>query len=173
MATGNWFLDFNLKMLNLWIGLCKGDRGLPTAIHELGFKQHGIEQKICNPDGSLCVPELIAYSRRLLHTLAFEWKSGRSTEDDQLSRYARLTAKALVDAAYVPKEAAKTFDVVMVCQAEHVDTVKIGIEKGSYNFPLLAVDGTSMRLVLNRFRCDKLNDVFSPGLEIDFASAPT
>lgn len=164
-------MDFNLRMLNVWIGLCKGDHGLPSAINELGFKQHAIEYTIRNDDGSTCVPELIAYSAKHSHTLVFEWKSGRGTEEDQLSRYGRLTSKTLVEKAYVPREAAKTFDVVYVCQAKHVETMKIGIVNGSYKFPLLSVDDVGICLAHNQFECSVLNELFKSNMEVNFAAA--
>lgn len=173
MIRGNPYLDFNLKMLNLWIGLCKGDPGLPDAISRLGFRHHVIEQRIRNDDGSECVPELICFSNAQSHTLAFEWKSGKNTVDDQLARYNQLTSNSLVNVAMVPKFAAKTFDVVVVCLAEHLDTVKIGVVKGGYRFPILSVDETGLHLAHNQFTCPKLNAIFSPTLAINFGVAPT
>ena len=54
MATGDAFLKFDLAMLNLWIGLCRG-AGLPRNLRELGYTdkwttmpRHGVEI-IANP----------------------------------------------------------------------------------------------------------------------------
>jgi len=166
-------LDFNLKMLNLWIGLCKGDHGLPAEVHSLGFRNHSIEQRIYLGEDGVCVPELIVYSKKLSHTLAFEWKSGRNTEDDQLQRYAKLTAKHLVNVGMVPKDAAATMDVVLVCAAQHFGTIKIGLEKRGISFPVISVDEGGLSLAMNSFQCSQLNQIFTPGLQIDFAVAPT
>jgi hypothetical protein len=173
MARGIWSLDFNLKMLNLWIGLCKGDPGLPDAIATMGFRQHVIEQSIRNEDGSVCVPELICFSKKESHTLVFEWKSGKNSVEDQLARYNQLSSVSLTNVAMVPRQAARAFDVVVVCLAEHLETVKIGILKGGYRFPMLSVDGVGLHLAHNQFTCRKLNEVFAPTLPINFELAPT
>src|ERR1019366_2908970 len=113
MATENPFLDFNLKMLNLWIGLVKGVSGIPSDFRTFGYKLHSIEQPVRNADGDICKPEMVACSEKLGHSLLFEWKDGPNLVDDQLRRYSRLDSKCLVDFAFIPKSAASKFDVVI------------------------------------------------------------
>ena len=158
-------------MLNLWLGLCIGDHGLPNDIRRLGYKLHSIEHRVSNLDNEQCVPELIACSESQSHSLLFEWKKGPNTDADQLRRYSRLNSKRLIENNLLPKQAGQSFDVVIVGQAEHFERLKLGIE-GKYPFPLLVADESGLRLALNKFSCDKLNQVFSPGLKIDWNSAP-
>lgn len=172
MATEGRSLDFNLTMLNLWIGLCKGVHGLPSSIRKLDYREHSIEYRFRNQDGEVCNPELIVFSRPLGHSLLLEWKSGANTEADQLRRYSRVTSKNLAELAFIPKAATTSFDVAIVGRAEHTDRLRMGIDKSGHPFPLLAADDAGIRLAHNRFSCHKLNDVFLPGLALDLRGAP-
>ena len=150
----------------------QGRPGVAACLRSLGYQQHSIEQTIRNENGTICVPEFIAFSRKLAHTIVFEWKSGNNTEDDQLARYSSLTSKSLTDVGMVDRTAAKSFDVAVVCPLANADRIKIGIEKGKYAFPLLAVGVDGISLVHNRFRAEPLNGVFLPKLQINMATAP-
>jgi hypothetical protein len=175
MVTENWFLDFNLKMLNLWIGLCKGDDQLPKDIRALGYKQHAIEQniRVIGAKKLLCVPELIIFSGKLGHSLICEWKSGKNLEEDQAARYLELTPDILSNRALIPKEATGSFDVMYICDRDNVERIKIGFNKCQCKFPLIVADDRGLNLELNQFKLGKLNEIFSPSLLINMSLCPT
>lgn len=165
-------MDFNLRTLNLWLGLCKGDPTLPDSIQIQGYREWGIERQIHIAKArERCVPELIICSGKTHNALLFEWKSGKNTVDDQLRRYAGVLSSDLIR-ANVPTAFCNTFDVVIICAGEHVERIQIGLEKGKYTFPLLKLDERGLHLVMNNFACPKLGALFSPLLAFDFNRAP-
>jgi hypothetical protein len=106
MRMANQSSDFNLKMLNLWIGLCRGEAGLPLDIRHLGYKHKWIELRFLNSHGEDVKPELIIASDRIGHTVLLEWKAGANTEQDQLRRYSGVDQQDLVQkVALTPVEA--------------------------------------------------------------------
>ncbi len=111
-------MRFNLKMLNLWIGLCRGVAGLPDALRKLGYEDKWIEYTFANQDIEKVCPDLIVASEQLGHTILLEFKSGANTEPDQLRRYSRVTQENLVT-AFISREAARNHDVSIVGRNEH------------------------------------------------------
>lgn len=93
---GNQFSNFNLTMINLWIGMCRGVAGLPRDLKELGYVDKSIELRFRNQDMETVCPDLIIASDGLPHTLLFEFKSGANTEEDQLRRYSRVNQNDLM-----------------------------------------------------------------------------
>src|SRR5437762_3146131 len=136
-------------MLNLWIGLCDGAHGLPSALRSLGFRHHTIEQRIWIDDQNECVPEFIACSKSLGHSLLFEWKSGPNVVADQLRRYGLVSSERLIHVNLMPREATKSFDVVIVAQGEHAERIKKGVVDAKCLFPVLAITATGVELIHN------------------------
>ena len=134
----NQHSDTNLFFLNLLIGLCKGVRGLPRNLIDLGYSVKWIEFKFNNSEEELVKPEIIITSRKLGDTLLFEWKSGGNVDNDQLLRYSKITEDNLTQRAQIPLNCVNTFRLTILCMDEHFEKIKIGIEKNNVNFPVIA-----------------------------------
>jgi hypothetical protein len=166
-------LDFNLRMLNLWIGLAEGVAGLPSDIHYLGYRVHSIEGRFPNQDNDLVHPEVTLVSAPEEHTLLVESKSGKNTDADQLDRYARIDGSDLVQRAYIAPDGAKAHDVTIVGDEQHEATLAKGIADGGHSFPLLLATATGLALRLNDFEVASLTATFTPELAIDWTQSPT
>jgi len=164
--------NFNLLMLNVWIGMCKGTRGLPRDLIDLGYQNFWIEYRFTNQEGDAIVPELIIGSERLGHTMLLEWKSGANLDDDQLQRYSKVSTADLVAKAFLKSSVCVTFDVTVVGKEKFVDRLKIGLTKGSHSFPLISVTPSYMALVLNSFKRSEPTSTFTPRLDVDLTVAP-
>jgi len=163
--------NFNLLMLNVWIGMCKGVKGLPRDLRMLGYQDYLIEYAFTNSDGSTVVPELVIGSEKVKHAVLLESKKGANTDTGQLDRYLKVTQHDLTTKAFLPIAVSGSHDVCLVGKEEHKDRLKIGL--GRYPFPLLIVRPDAISLELNNFKRDQLNRVFVPKLEISLTFAPT
>lgn len=170
---GSDYLNFNLEMFNLWIGLCRSAAGLPGDLRRLGYDAVRIEYKFTNSRREVVVPELILSSMPEKHTALLDWKEGANVESDQLDRYSRITPEDLADKAFVPSSAVSLHDVAIIGRMEFVERLKKGIEEGGHAFPLLVVEHDGIVLAANEFSNPSLNEVFTPKLEIDFSQQPT
>jgi hypothetical protein len=163
---------FNLTLLNLFIGLCKGARGLPTILRQHGYEALWVEYKFSNSLNQDVVPDLILASEPRAHSLLFEWKSGANLDQDQLDRYSRITAEDLRTRAFLRGRSADHFDITVVAKGEYIDRILIGIRGGPYTFPVLIVMSDRILLKENLFTSQELNQVFGAGLEIDWDTVP-
>lgn len=165
-------MHFSLKMLNLWIGLCRGTHGLPTALRALGYDVRSIEREFANQDGDRVRPEAIVASPDARHTILLEFKSGPNTEANQLKRYSRVTRRDLLERCYVTPPATESHDVILIGQAEHSQRLQIGL-RDDLAFPLLVWGSNRLVLAANSLSTKSLTDVFGPGLEINADFIPS
>ena len=172
MAMESKFSNFNLTMLNLWIGLCRGVAGLPKALRKLDYKDKWIEWKFTNQDREVVLPDLLIASEKMGHTLLLEFKSGANTEPDQLNRYSRVTQDDLRRKAFISLEATLYHDVSIVGKNEHGERLRMGITGGDHQFPLLLVDEDGLLLGYGNFQLSELDSLFSPRLDIDWEQVP-
>lgn len=173
IKTGGHSLHFNLRLLNLWLGLADGAAGLPSDIHALGYRNAGIERRFDNQDGKQVNPELILASADEKHCLVFEWKSGSNTDTDQLNRCARISSDDLRQRAFVHPAAAAKMDVTVIGKEEHEADLAHGIQVSGHSFPLLLASETGLSRKQNAFGVASLNGLFDPELELDWSSIPT
>lgn len=173
MVMGNLSSNFNLTLLNLFIGMCRGARGLPRAFKDLGYIDKWIEYKFYNSQNEEVVPELILISEPQAHSLLFEWKSGANTDPDQLRRYSNITQEDLQQRAFIEPRCASSHDVTVIGKSEFIDRILIGIRDGNYDFPVLEVSYNGLSLKENQFECQRLNQVFDTDLEINMHRIPT
>jgi len=160
-------LNFSLRMVNLWIGLCKGVPGLPKDLRRLGYDVKGIEYPFANSNSRDVKPELTVVSDDLGHTILLECKSGANTDAEQLQRYADVKANDLTSKAFVSRRGAQSHDTLILGLPEHEMRLTRGISSANCNFPLVIARDDGLELVCNKFRPSELNDkVFSPKLAI-------
>lgn len=167
------FLSFNIRMMNLILGMCKGTVGLPRVLKQLGYKDKWIEFNFTNSRGEAVVPELIVASEQTSHTMLFEWKSGPNADADQLHRYAHVTGDDLRQKAFLVENEVRAHDTVLVGEEEHVDGLTRAIENGRHGFPLLVTSANGLMKVRNRFAADQLDRFFNPTVEVDWNTVPT
>ncbi|MDD4923425.1 MAG: hypothetical protein PHF74_01145 [Dehalococcoidales bacterium] len=165
------FSNFNLQMLNLWIGLCRAEAGLPTIIRDLGYKPEWIELGFPNSQKHVVKPELIISSIIQQHSILFEWKEGNNTDNDQLKRYSEITSMDIK--AFLSSAVTDFHDICIIGLSSNESRILIGINQGQYTFPVLLVDDDGLELKLNSFCIPELNDAFSPKMYISQALIPT
>ena len=173
MPTADLFSNFNLQMLNLWVGLCRGEAGLPSDLRALGFKAKWIELEFQNSKGSAVKPELIIASDQLGHALLMEWKEGQNADRDQLRRYADVTPGDLVQKAALSTQEAKSADTCLLGLDDHSPRLTISLDEAGLPFPLLSVASDGISLAHNRFAEPNLTDIFYPKLPIKMSRIPT
>jgi hypothetical protein len=172
MGRGEAFLSLNVKLMNLFIGLCKGDPALSPQFRDLGYKEHAIELRFQNADGDAVVPELVIASRRIHNTLLFEWKSGPNTEADQLRRYSRVTNADLSQRAMLDRAACATHDITLVGLDEYRERLVQGIDNGGFPFPVLIVTEAGLEKIRNQFSEPATDALFQNTLDVDWSRAP-
>jgi hypothetical protein len=166
------YSSFSLRLLNLFIGLCRGAAGLPDDLRTLGYQDCWIEFGFKNSQDEEVCPELILASEHVRHTVLCEWKSGSNVDPDQLSRYSHVTAEDLVQRAFLSRRAVEAHDTSVFGQEENVERLSLGIEQAGCRFPLLGVKSDGIYLRKNTFSRTELTGLFSRGLGIDMETAP-
>lgn len=83
------------RLMNKFIGLCKDTAKWPNTLRQLGYEAQLIEQEVSLESAVKVTPEVIVVSKKLLHAIAAECKSGGYIDDDQYDRYKQLKAKDL------------------------------------------------------------------------------
>lgn len=164
--------SFNLRQLNLWLGMARGDHALPRDLFDLGYRDEVIERAFPNSEMDQVCPELIMASRSRGHALVFEFKSGPNTDADQLRRYAGIQSDDL-HRAWVAPEGARTHDVVVIGKEEHEDRLQIGIRADAHPFPVLVADDGGLRTSLNAFSDDATDACLNPRLDVNWGAVPT
>lgn len=159
--------------MNLFLGLCKGVAGLPRDFYHLGYSDKWIECSFTNQKGETVVPELMISSERCGHTILFEWKAGANTTEEQLRRYAGVTATDLVTKAFLTTAESSQHDVCVIGKDEHRDRLPLGVTRGGFSFPVLVVTTDGLEKVFNRFSNPDLETLFDPTYAIDFSAIPT
>lgn len=166
-------MSLNLRLLNLFLGMCKGAVGLPTNLRQLGDRETGIEMPFQNAGSEAVVPELIISSRNVHHSLLFEWKEGGNTEADQLRRYNGIIQQDLTQRAMLAADECATFNVTVIGVHEFRDRIALGVDNGGYTFPVLIVTDAGIELIRHGFAEPQTDAVFRPLLNINWDNAPT
>jgi hypothetical protein len=152
--------------------MCHGVPGLSDTLHSLGYIPEAVEVTFTNSEDRSVEPDLIITSHQLHHTVCFEWKSGRNTDADQLQRYSLVVPDDLIAKALVNSSKCTTHDVAIIGQGKHSETLRIGVTKGGYAFPVIITTPTGMETVLNAFTSAPTDAIFRP-LTLDWEKLPT
>lgn len=173
MALNDPPSSFNLQLMNLFLGMCRGVAGLPRDLRHLGYSDKWIEYRFSNSLNQTVVPELILASRGLRHSLLLEWKSGPNTDADQLRRYSGVNSEDLRMKAMLTREESQSHDIVLIGQAEFSKRLVVAIDRDGHPFPVLVRSAEGLDTIRNRFRPDELDTVFRPRLALDWERIPT
>ena len=170
---GGACLSLNLRLLNLFLGMCKGVAGLPPDLHRLGFRERAIELTFQNANNDAVVPELIIASRAVHHSILFEWKEGANTEADQLRRYSGVTQADLTQRAMLAADECGAHDVSIIGLEQFRERIARGVDDGGYPFPVLMVTDAGLELIRNAFSVAATDRAFRPALNFDWNRVPT
>ncbi len=165
-------MSFNLQLLNLFFGMCRGTHGLPLALHNLGYIPELVEPSFNNSEDRLVAPDLVLASAQIHHTVVLEWKSGANTEADQLQRYSQVTPADLIAKAYIHRNKCETHDVAIIGRDEHRVRIPIGVVDGGFGFPVLVTTLQGIEIIRNAFSSAQTDAAFRD-LEVNWGTLPT
>lgn len=168
------YLRFSLRMINLWIGLCNGDRGLPLVIRELGYRPFAVERPFANSEQRKVCPDIIVYSLPLKHSMVCEMKDGGNIEEAQHARYMAVRPEDLVQRAMMEPEAAQTHDVCYHVPADKAaQSAKAMLEFGEgMHASVVAFGRGKLQLVCGELSVSAVNSCLKRGLEIPEEAVP-
>lgn len=83
------------RLMNMFIGLCRGDPNWPSILHDLGYAVHAVEQKMRAGPHTTATPDLVAYSGASSHAVVAECKSGHAIPPSQDAAYRALRTSDL------------------------------------------------------------------------------
>ncbi|RLG20548.1 hypothetical protein DRN74_05210 [Candidatus Micrarchaeota archaeon] len=169
--------SFRLLLPNLFIGLCKGSRLLhpysKQFYQELGYRLFQFEPSFKIVDGR-AHPDAVLRSEKVKHTLLVEWTEAASIhprKQRQLSRYARVTNRDLINVLAVPPEEVKSFDVVLIVSDQTAPLFQQTLREQRWQFPLLIFrsecEEYELRKVFNEFMESETNKFFTVGIKIN------
>ena len=162
----------DLLIVNLLIGMCRGSRGLPRVLMDLGYRDRWIPRCFPGPDRDSVPPVFCVTSHETRHTLFVEVRAGPDIEAARLARYSRVTAADLRQDTSLSREQTETYDIAVFGLAQHRQSLIEGLAGGGHRFPLLLLNETGLTLAANSFAKAALNNVFLPPLELDWSSVP-
>jgi hypothetical protein len=137
---------------------------------EAGFRLVGLEIPVISPSGGVVI-DAVFFHEDTNHLVQCEAKAGANVEERQARAYAAVTAKDVVQAAYVDLKTRvePTLETLYVCLVEHVERIKQGLQAANLAFPVLAIGRSRIELYDSENASRLLSDGFASGLRL---SAP-
>ncbi len=166
------YLNFNLKVKNLFIALCRGVAGIPPVLRELDYTVIWIEHRFQNSKGDIVKPEMILSSNQLEHTMLLESKAGGNIEMEQYQRYKDVTKEDLIERAYISRNSVQKIDVTYVVPKSAVEKASNAFDELSIKNPLVSVSQDKVWLDKNEFSATKLNMQFRNGINVIYDEIP-
>ena len=151
----------------------RGVPGVPDLLRRAGYVDIAADFAFQNQDLDVVHPDFIAASQLMQNTLLIELKSGANVDPDQARRASRVSDKDLVQRVQISPDAARTHDIVIVGQSEHIDRLRIGVDGAGHPFPILITDDAGISLAHNALKVGELQRGFVPTLEISWSRVPT
>ncbi len=167
------YSNFNLKIKNLFLGLCAGAAGLPKKLRELAYTIHWIELNFENSEGKTVKPELIFFSDNLQNTVMLESKSGGNIEKEQYEKYSKVTADDLRTKAYVNRNCLEYIDTTYIVPEPVTHKAGDAFDKMGITCPLISVGLDVIKLYKNTFSREELTTLFKDGLNIKYEEIPS
>lgn len=149
------------KLMNYIIGMCKKNKEWITVLSDLGYGVQIIEQKINTSSGDVIKPDIIAVSDKLVHSLVFECKGGKTIDADQLKRYSTMTLDDLLRWITIFDRSDLQFDVCISDFFEnhyHIKTI-------NQMFPMLTFSSENLTKTRD-FKVNKLNAVLKEPISL-------
>ncbi len=157
-------MEERLQPINALLGLTVGN-GLDRApFRDAGFRVAGLEVPVTTVRGKTVI-DLVLFDPESSLLVACEAKSGRNVEKDQAEKYASLDATAVVQASQVTltRRVRPRVIACYACMAQHLTTVRYGLNTLGLKFPIVAVDGRNIVFDCPDAQPEPLNEVFETG----------
>ncbi len=161
-------MEARLVPLNALLGLVtRGDVNRPV-LAEAGFRLVGLEIPVVSPSGSVVI-DAVLFHENTNHLVQCESKAGANVEDRQAHAYAAVTAKDVVQAAYVDLKTRvePTLETLYVCLAEHVGRIRQGVRAIGLALPILAIGQNRIELHDSENASQRLSGALASGIELD------
>ncbi len=157
------------KLMNYVIGMCRKNKQWITQLTDLGYELQIVEQTIHLATGDSIKPDIVSSSNRLLHSLVFDVKGGKSLDEDQLSRYSKLLPDDLrwVTWNEVYDKLRLKLDVC-ICDLEENDKY---IKMTKHDFPVLTFSSSKLTKE-GQFKNHTLNEVFKQPIVLEGMMPP-
>lgn len=84
-------------LINMVIGLCNGQKGWPSLMHDHGYEVRSLERVLTTRDGEKAKPDVVIVSNRNKHVILAECKSGSEISPRQDRKYDGLETRSIVD----------------------------------------------------------------------------
>jgi hypothetical protein len=145
------------KLMNYVIGMCKKNKEWVSQLSDLGYELQIVEQTIHLSDGNYVKPDIVSSSNKLLHSLVFDVKGGKSLDGDQLIRYSKLLPEDLRWVTW--NEVYDKLNLKLdVCICDLDENHKF-IQMTKHNFPVLTFSSSQLSKE-GQFRNNTLNEAF-------------
>ena len=142
-------------LINSAIGFCMKNDSWIHPLADLGYKAQLIEQTIrTEKAGKSVKPDVIATSKKMIHSIMFECKGGKTIDDEQISRYEDLTASDLLRWVDVHTHDNYSHDVCIFNFKKNNASITDKI-----NFPILSLSDISLERK-NNFSKTQIDEKF-------------
>lgn len=142
-------------LINSAIGFCIKNDSWIHPLADLGYKAQLIEQTIrTESSGKTVKPDVVATSKKTIHSVVFECKGGKTVEDEQISRYEDLTPSDLLRWIDVHTNDNFSHDVCIFNFKKNHESLDTKI-----NFPVLSLSDISLEKN-NGFSKKEVNEKF-------------
>lgn len=152
-------------LVNAMIGLSKKTTGWPSTLKDMGYNVEYIEPTFLNADGQKVNPDILFTSNKQMHALVIECKGGKTIEDEQINKYARINKNSLIDRVSVKEPTKLTHDVSIVGLEQFSEPILL---KVNGSFPVIIFTFEKQIEKHNSFSHKKLNDAFSHPINIGY-----
>jgi hypothetical protein len=134
------------------------------VLAQCGFRLAGLEIPAVGSAGKAVIDALL-FHEATNHLVQCESKSGANVDERQAKAYAAMSAQSVVQAAYVPlrQRMAPTLETLYLCQAEHVERIRLGLKIANVSFPVLALSPRRLELFDSEFASDLLREALADG----------
>lgn len=127
-------------LINAAIGFCIKNNSWIHPLADLGYKAQLIEQTIrAETSGKAVKPDVIATSKKTIHSIVFECKGGKTVDNKQISSYEDLTTFDLFRWVDVHTRDNFSHDVCIFNFKKNRELIN-----GKINFPILSLSDVSI-----------------------------
>lgn len=127
-------------LINSAIGFCMKSDSWIHPLQDLGYKAQLIEQTMrIEKTGKSIKPDIIATSKKTIHSIVFECKGGKTINDEQILRYKDLTTSDLLRWVDIHTHDNYSHDVCILTFKKNHESITNKI-----NFPILSLSDISL-----------------------------
>jgi hypothetical protein len=154
--------------MNYVIGICNDGLGWPSTLHTLEYRVSILEKTIRTSSGNIVVPDIIAVSKKYVHSIAFDCKGGNTIKEDQVARYKTLQGENFVNWVDIHDPDHMTVDVCFAGLGDNFPRIKHVVKE---DFPILTFHPDKI-IKENSFRISALNSAFRTPITLTNTNPP-